>query len=217
MSNGTRAPAHVGRVALEGGVGGGLGYVVAQFLTGFIPAGAMPPVQIERLEVILLAIFTALAPVVMTALRNAGRGGFLTGAAPLRQDIGVSSLVLVALTGALVLPGITGCQTIEALKQLDDRGAVDLAIDAALEATDEAIVQRDRILDEMEAGERDLFDGEREVLRIGTGVRSVHAAVGAAEIGRRAGDADMDALAADIMSEVANLYQFIRSEVQNDG
>lgn len=195
---------------IVGGVGAA-GGIVAAFVGDAVPfvlsffEGSLDPDQMGQLGRMLEVLALAIGGYVLASWN--------TPDAPLRSAM-PRSIVLVALTGAFVLPGITGCQTIEALGDLDNVGAVDVAIEAALDATEEGVAQRERIIAEIEAGELDPLDGRREFNRIGVGIRAVHAAVGAAEIGRRAGDADMTELAGDIMTEVGNLYRFIRSEVE---
>lgn len=210
MSNGAmegRAADSRPRVGAGRTVGELTGFAV---LSGFVLAtieefwpGVLSASYMEHLDAVLLIVFAGLA----TLFRDRKYE------APLRSSM-PRSIVLAALTGALLLPGVTGCRTLEAARDLDNVGAVDLAIESALKATGEALEQRDRILEDIEARRIDPLDGRRTFNRIGTGIRAVHVAVGAAEIGRRAGDADMGALAGDILMAVGNLYEFIRSEVE---
>ena len=116
------------------------------------------------------------------------------------------------LAVALVVPG---CATVDALSDLRTAGAIDVAIAASIIAVDEALEQRDLILDAVESGTTTREDGKREFDRIGLAIDAVHAAIGAAEIARRAeGGAGVDALAGDIMAAVGNLYQIVRRELE---
>ena len=208
MANESRAPAKVGRVAIEGGVGGGIGYVLAQFIVGFIPAGTMEAVQVERLEVLLLALFTALAPAVMTAMRNAGRGGAFTGATPLRSEIGVSSLVVVALTAALVLPGLTGCGV---GKNLTPAGRFDVAMETATGVVEELSTQAAYVVEDRRLGLIDQREAERRYNAFRQAQQALNRSADIARVAFEDGN-DPDALVLNLNEAIGAARAVIRRE-----
>ena len=132
-----------------GGVGA-VGGVVAAFVGDLVPfllsfmEGSLDPEQLAQLgrmlEVVLLAV-----------------GGYTLAAwntpeAPLRSAM-PRSIVLMALTGALLVPGVTGCAgTMDQFKSLSPQGRYDVAKAAAVDVSSQLTTQAGLVVMDMNSG-----------------------------------------------------------------
>lgn len=146
MSEAKRAPAPMGRIGVEGGIFA----VVGALAASYIPSWVANPEQMVAWEYILIWLCGAIGPIGMSALRNAGHGGALTGADPLRSNIGVDSTRSIALVSLLIfLPLFMACKSVQ---NLTPTGQFDLAKSTAVDVVEELEQQARFVIDDRIAG-----------------------------------------------------------------
>ena len=191
---------HAGRLGAEITVFG----LIGQLLASYIPEGFADVEQLALWKSLLELAMPALVVSLLQRARNKGQGGMVTGAAPLRSKIGVSSLAMI-LTVGLVLPG---CGK---FVELTPTGRYDVALTAATSLLEEVESQTSLVRADTLAGHYSAKEGLEIGVELGRAHKSLSTAITLAQTQFDLG-ADPGTLASSLNAAAAGAQKALREE-----